>query len=565
MNYLGVDFGTSNCVASAEDKNGEIEFVPLEGDNCILPTVLFVPRVLDNNRDIDEAELEKSVQRAMAEERRRFNLDQLELANILKNYDTNHKPRPPSKPKTPHSTQNMGNTSGSNASATYEEGMRHYEKELAAFIQEKEAYKDKQLQFIRPVASETSIRHSIIASMQREVSEEADAKYWNQTFFSALNSNTAFLFGEQALQAYAEDPLGGFYLRSPKTFLGADLKKEYQQFFIKIISSILSHIKTKSEQFFSKEFKGIVLGRPINYHGTRAEIGNAQALELMRSAALLAGFENIQFFFEPQAAALTLEDHHESPQNILIIDIGGGTTDCSLLKIHSAQHKKEVLANVGARIGGTDFDQTIAWSAFMPFFGKGSFLKNNLPVPVQLFLDAISTRDLPAQIKFRQAKYEIGNLMKESQKPELLNRLLITQEFQLQHKLLIESERLKIGISNQKSFTNDLSFIEQDFKVKTEHPQFLTFLERPIKQIVDVVNETIHNAQVTPDVIYLTGGMSQSKELIDELKKLDLFINKSIIKMESLASVGKGLGIAAHELTTSKKSLQTLTALGMHN
>ena len=101
MNYLGVDFGTSNCVASAEDKNGEIEFVPLEGDNCILPTVLFVPRVLDNNRDIDEAELEKSVQRAMAEERRRFNLDQLELANILKNYDTNHKPRPPSKPKTP--------------------------------------------------------------------------------------------------------------------------------------------------------------------------------------------------------------------------------------------------------------------------------------------------------------------------------------------------------------------------------------------------------------------------------------------------------------------------------
>ena len=87
---------------------------------------------------------------------------------------------------------------------------------------------------------------------------------------------------------------------------------------------------------------------------------------------------------------------------------------------------------MGARIGGTDFDQTIAWSAFMPFFGKGSFLKNNLPVPVQLFLDAISTRDLPAQIKFRQAKYEIGNLMKESQKPELLNRLLITQEFQLQ-------------------------------------------------------------------------------------------------------------------------------------
>ena len=57
MNYLGVDFGTSNCVASAKGAGGEIEFVPLENGQLILPTVLFVPRVLDNSRDIDDIEL----------------------------------------------------------------------------------------------------------------------------------------------------------------------------------------------------------------------------------------------------------------------------------------------------------------------------------------------------------------------------------------------------------------------------------------------------------------------------------------------------------------------------
>jgi hypothetical chaperone protein len=560
MNYLGVDFGTSNCVACAHDSHGEIQFVPLENGQIILPTVLFVPRVLDNSRDIDETELEKRVQQSIAEEKRRFNLDQLELESILVNFDANHKPRALAlanksnriEQLQPLTTATLSNIA-QDAQGLDEQNLSLYEKELDAFHQEKNQYREKQLQFIRPLATESSIRNSVIASMQRELSEEAEAKYWNQTFFSALNSNTAYLFGQEAIHAYAEDPLGGFYLRSPKTFLGADLKKEYQEFFIKIIASILTHIKKQSETFFSREFKGIVLGRPINYHGTRGEVGNEQALELMRSASVLSGFEDIHFYFEPQAAALTLQDHAEPQQNILIIDIGGGTTDCSMLNIDARHQKREVLANVGARIGGTDFDQSIAWSALMPSFGKGTFLKNNLPVPVQPFLDAISTRDLPAQIKFRQSNYEITNLIKDAQQPELLKRLLITQELQLQHKLLIESERLKIGISNQKSFTNDLSFIEPGFKVSTEHPHFLGYLARPIKQIVDVVLESILIAKVQPDVVYLTGGMSQSKELIDELRKLPLFVDKRIIKMESMASVGKGLGIAASEMSNPTK------------
>ncbi len=561
MNYLGVDFGTSNCVASAKGAGGEIEFVPLENGQLILPTVLFVPRVLDNSRDIDDIELEKRVQKSIAEEKRRFNLDMQELDNIVSNFGTNQRPKPPARPKKSNPKTALRDTTeasdSDNAMPSYEESFAIYERELLEFNQEKDLYRQQQLSFIRPVASESSIRNSVMASLQREASEEADAKYWNQTFFSALNGSPHFLFGQQAINAYAEDPLGGFYLRSPKTFLGADLKKEYQQFFIKIISSILSFIKGKSELHFGRSFEGIVLGRPINYHGTRGEVGNAQALELMRSAAQLSGFTDIRFFFEPLAASLTIQDIPEATRNILIIDIGGGTTDCSMLRIDPDEHKRDVLANVGARIGGTDFDQSIAWSAFMPSFGKGSFLKNKLPVPVQLFLDAISTRDLPAQIKFRQAQYEIERMMKDAQHPELLKRLLITQEFQLQHKLMIESERLKIGISNQAHFSNDLSFIEEDFKVATEHAQFLTFLDRPIKQIVDVINETIHIAQVTPEVIYLTGGMSQSGELIAELQKLAIFTDKKIIKMESMASVCKGLGIEATELSRSNHVAKT--------
>ena len=63
--------------------------------------------------------------------------------------------------------------------------------------------------------------------------------------------------------------------------------------------------------------------------------------------------------------------------------------------------------------------------------------------------------------------------------------------------------------------------------------------------------------ELTARMEKLTGGMSQSGELIAELQKLAIFTDKKIIKMESMASVCKGLGIEATELSRSNHVAKT--------
>ncbi len=43
-NVLGIDFGTSNCVAFVPSYSGDAYAVPLEGDQILLPSVVFTTR-----------------------------------------------------------------------------------------------------------------------------------------------------------------------------------------------------------------------------------------------------------------------------------------------------------------------------------------------------------------------------------------------------------------------------------------------------------------------------------------------------------------------------------------
>lgn len=570
MNYLGLDFGTSNCVACAPTPNDEIAFVPLEGESILLPTVLFVSRAMSTSLGVDEDELNQRVKEAMAEERRRRASDEAELGEILFQFDSRNKPKPPVEPARPveHDFQDQGQL--------YKESLQEFERLQKQYAEEEIVYQQsfkefqlnrfnyeaEQIRLMRTVASEESIRRSVRSSMQREISEDLNNEYLEQTFFDALRKNKDFLFGLKAINAYAEDPLSGFYLRSPKSFLGADIRADHQEFFIGIIEKILSHIKERSEVFFNKKFEGVVIGRPVNYHGSRGEVGNLQALGLMRQAAQRAGFKDIKFFIEPVAATLTIDEQSQHTKSTLIVDIGGGTTDCSFLNYDEVSQDYQVLRSTGSRIGGTDFDETLAWNIFMPYFGRDTLGVNGLPIPSAIIRDSIATRDLQAQIRFSKSGYELHQLIKGAAEPDKLRRLLVVQENQYQHKLIIEAERLKIGLSQQELFTNHLGFIEKDLEIKTRDDAFPVSLKGPISSILRVVEEAIVKVGKRPETIYFTGGMSRSKQLILELQKNEIF-SVPIKHLDSLAAVSQGLGLVAGALSEGSTLVSKYLELGL--
>jgi hypothetical chaperone protein len=570
MNYLGLDFGTSNCVACAPAASGEIAFVPLEGESILLPTVLFVNRAMSTNLEVDEDELDQRVKEAMAEERRRRASDEAELLEILLQFDARNKPKPPVDPVRPleQDVQDQG--------ASYQEELQgferlqqqyakdevEYQQLLKEFQHNRIHYETEQIRLMRIAASEESIRRSVRSSMQREISEDLNKQYLDQTFFDALKRNKDFLFGLKAINAYAEDPLSGFYLRSPKSFLGADIRADHQEFFVGIIAKILSHIKEKSEIFFNKKFEGVVIGRPVNYHGSRGELGNEQALGLMRQAAQRADFKDVKFFIEPVAATLTIDEQSQHTKSTLIVDIGGGTTDCSFLNYDEKSNEYHVLRSTGSRIGGTDFDETLAWNIFMPYFGRETLGVNGLPIPSAIIRDSIATRDLQAQIRFSKSGYELHQLIKGAAEPDKLRRLLTVQENQYQHKLIIEAERLKIGLSQQELFKNHLDFIEEDLAIQTRDEAFAASLKSPISSILKVVEEAIVKVGKRPETIYLTGGMSRSKQLILELQKNAIF-SVPIKHLDSLSAVSQGLGLVAGALSERSTLVSKYLELGL--
>lgn len=565
MEYLAIDFGTANCVAAARNHSGEVELVPLEDNDYVLPTVLFVPRQEIAEAEIDLAEFDKKLQIAKAEDQKRLRKDENDIQEILAGYDARNKPPRPEKPKAPKIED------AKNHPKRYEEqrvlydeqvhlhqrNVQAYEEKILLFLESRKQYEEKLRASVRSLVSDENHKKIIIGAMQRESSEDAERAYWNQTFFYALKAGKDFKYGSAAIEAYINDPMGGFYLRSPKSFLGADLRDEHINFFENIISNIISHIKLQSERHFKKKFDGVIFGRPVNYHGGRGEKGNQQALEIMRRAAKSAAFSSVKFFLEPAAASImidkgALQDH----EKILTVDIGGGTTDCAFLNaIDAANNKFSVISFFGNRVGGSDFDQGIAWNIFMPLFGKDSTLKSGLPLPYSLLYDAISTRDLPSQIRFRNSSFEIDKLIKESTAPHLLTRFKKLHYHQLQHKIILASEKIKIGLSEQDTFPCNLDFIEDDLSIKSTRQDYQLAVANQIQMISDIVKKSVENNTFMPSCIFVTGGMSRSPEILESLKII--FGDQiKIEKLDSLAAVGLGLGIVAKDFTEDGEALK---------
>ena len=76
---------------------------------------------------------------------------------------------------------------------------------------------------------------------------------------------------------------------------------------------------------------------------------------------------------------------------MLIADIGGGTSDFSVVRIGPQRRGRidrteDILATAGVRIGGTDFDSALSLAAVMPLLGLGTRLvEKDLPMPNALY------------------------------------------------------------------------------------------------------------------------------------------------------------------------------------
>ena len=144
------------------------------------------------------------------------------------------------------------------------------------------------------------------------------------------------VFG-RAAQSALVDGDEGRYMRALKSLLGTPLMRESRMLlgkrtdFIGIVGSFLAEVKRRAEAEAGRQFTHALSGRPVRFHS--ADDGrNAQALVDLRDCYAAAGFEDVRFMPEPEAAALANRTALQSGDLGLIVDIGGGTSDFTLFR-----------------------------------------------------------------------------------------------------------------------------------------------------------------------------------------------------------------------------------------
>ncbi|MFD1090614.1 molecular chaperone [Providencia vermicola] len=355
------------------------------------------------------------------------------------------------------------------------------------------------------------------------------------------------VFGQAALDLYLRDPRDVYYVKSPKSFLGASGLHETQiSFFEDLVCAMMRNIKDTAEISTHNPITDTVIGRPINFHGRGGETANQQAEAILYRAAKRAGFHNIAFQFEPVAAGLEYESTLNNDQIILVVDIGGGTTDCSLIKMGpsyrgSEDRTQSLLAHSGQRVGGNDLDIYLALKQLMPLFGMESQSLSGLKMPFLQFWNPIAINNVEAQKEFysRPNLLALTRLKQDAKEPEKIVRLLEVYNQTLGYSLVRKAEEAKIALSDNTEYLAKIALISEVLEVNIRQDQMVESIESPKSKMIELVKEAVIQGGVQPDAVFVTGGSARSPILHQAITQE--LPNIPIVKGDDFGSVTAGL------------------------
>jgi hypothetical chaperone protein len=367
-------------------------------------------------------------------------------------------------------------------------------------------------------------------------------------------------FGRAAIAAYV-DGLDGRLMRSMKSILGSPLIDQTTDVgggrgakYLDIVAGYLKHLKRCAEAQAGAPIRRAVLGRPV-FFVDDDPARDAQAQAALESAARQVGFDELSFQYEPIAAAFDYERSVETEQIVLVADIGGGTSDFSVVRVgpqHAAkrERKDDILANHGVHVAGTDFDRRVELAAILPEYGFGAMGPSIAGAPA---------REVPSGVYYDLATWHLINTVYSPGRaaelrsmrgfygePRHFERLMIVIEERLGHELAARAEAAKIAVADGGDTRIDLSHTEHKLGVDFSEREAVQAIEADIERIVDAARAAVVQAGLTPaqiDALYFTGGSTGLRLLASRIAAA--FPSAHVARGDRFASVATGLALHA--------------------
>ncbi len=375
-------------------------------------------------------------------------------------------------------------------------------------------------------------------------------------------------FGQDAVDQYFDRGMEGRFLQSVKRLLpnpdfqGTSIHNQYQSL-EDIIARFLSEVRERIRRYLVTE-QGcsetvldeipIIMGRPARYSLDPGREG--LAVVRFRKACELAGFKNLRFLEEPVAAAHQYQQDLKLTEKVIIADLGGGTSDFTLMEF--GQAKPKVLSVHGIPAAGDSLDSLIMTKRLVQFFGsevkyQRPFSSNILTMPTS-FVKLLSKWHHHAFLKERATWEFLKNLRKEivvGNDHVFLENLMTLVEDNLGYSLHQKVEAHKCSLSVVEADTAEFREKKFDFEFRS-HPIDIQFATRPeqfsewtqetIDAIARTALDTVRYANVLPekvDAIYFTGGTSKVSQIRRKIR--EAFKNARIIDKNTFTSVASGL------------------------
>ncbi|MGE9759588.1 Hsp70 family protein [Pseudomonas sp. PDM20] len=362
------------------------------------------------------------------------------------------------------------------------------------------------------------------------------------------------VYGRLALHEYLEG-YEGRLMRSLKSLLGSSLLKSETTVlgsampFKDLLGLFIGELKKRAENVAGREFDSVVLGRPVFFVDDDPK-ADQEAQDTLVAVAQKLGFKDVSFQYEPLAAAFDYERSIEREELVLIVDIGGGTSDFSLVRLSPerrevADRQGDILATGGVHIGGTDFDKQLSIQGVMPLFGYGSKMKSDAFMPTSYHLNLATWHTINA-VYAQKSQLALQNMRYDIVDATGIDRLFKLIEQRAGHWLAMQVEASKIELSDTERRDIDLARIEAGLVAELSRDLFEGAIGPLLERVRGSISELLNSADVDParvDTVFFTGGSSGVPALRQSVAAM--LPNARHIDGDRFGGIGNGLAIEA--------------------
>jgi len=365
-------------------------------------------------------------------------------------------------------------------------------------------------------------------------------------------------FGRSAVAEYVSGA-DGRLMRSLKSVLGTALfgdttrVKGRRLGFGEIIGSFVAELKRRAENELGAELTRVVMGRPVHFVDDDQQ-ADAEAQGQLEAAVRAQGFDEVAFQFEPIAAALDYERQVNCERLALIVDLGGGTSDFSVVRVSpersgKADRSGDILSTAGVHIGGTDFDRLLSMAKVMPELGLGSETRDGKRyLPVAPYVD-LSTWHRINRLYDAKAVRDLRSTVREAKEDEKVETMVMLVEDRLGHRLIGRVEEAKIALSDVAETRFAFPVRDREIVTAISVDDLGAALAASIRRLEETIAETLKRAGVTQDAVdslILTGGSTLVPAVAGRLQAL--FPEAEVVRTDVLGSVGLGLAVEARRV-----------------